>query len=357
MRKKWILPLTAAVLLFSSCSFIPKEEELPDAPVLHTTQNTQYTQIAVARGDLVKTEKIQCKYQSAVEQTLQFSQSGEIIAHIYVQQGDSVHIGDLLAELDNTQINQSISAQKEIIQGLKLQISQWKESRELLRQRVSLLTAAAKENAQSYSDSLRSAQQTLNESDSQLDYLNSLLNIEQQRLQELLQKLSERQLRAGINGTARFVLQNDSADDSISTGQTVCIVSDLSSASFTAQTERGRFSVGDTVEINYDDTEHEAIVQETTETENKKVAVRFQLSVPDPSLSAGKQGTILLLTDPRENVLFLPLKAVISLQNAKMVYYVDEDGIKNSKVVTTGLEADGKVEILDGLEEGELVIQ
>ena len=134
--------------------------------------------------------------------------------------------------------------------------------------------------------------------------------------------------------------------------RTVCLL-----YTSTAQTERGRFSVGDTVEINYDDTEHEAIVQETTETENKKVAVRFQLSVPDPSLSAGKQGTILLVTDTRENVLFLPLKAVISLQNAKLVYYVDEDGIKNSKVVTTGLEADGKVEILDGLEEGELVIQ
>lgn len=356
MRKKWILPLIAA-FLFSSCSFIPKEEELPDAPVLHTTQNTQYSQIAVVRGDLVKTEKILCKYQSAVEETLQFPQREEIIARIYVQQGDSVQVGDLLAELDNTQINQSISAQKEVLQGLNLQISQLKESRELLQQRVSLLEAAAKENAQSYSDLLRSARQSLNENDGQLDYQNSLLSIEQQRLQELLQKLSERQLRAGINGTVRFALQNDGADDLISTGQTVCIVSDLSSASFTAQTEGVYFSVGDTVEINYDDAEHDATVLETTETENKKVTVRFQMSVPDPSLNTGKQGTILLVTDTRKNVLLLPTKAIVSLQNAKLVYYVDEDGIKNSKVVTTGLEVDGKVEILDGLEEGELVIQ
>ncbi|MDD6175105.1 MAG: HlyD family efflux transporter periplasmic adaptor subunit [Firmicutes bacterium] len=357
MKNKWIVLLTAGTLLLSSCSFFPKEEELPEAPVLHIAQNAQYAQIAVSRGDLVKIEKIQCKYQSAVEETLQFSQKGEVIAHIYVQQGDSVHTGDLLAELDNTEINQSISAQQKVIQGLELQISQAKESRELLQRRISLLTSAAEEEPQVYSDSLRSARLTLSESDEQLEYLNSLLRIEKERLQELQQTLRSRQLYAGIDGTARYVLQNDSANDLISAGQTICTISDLSSASFTSLTALSCFSAGDPVTICYDDQEHEAVVQQVVSEKNGKFTVQFQLLVPDPSLTAGKQGTITMVTDTRENVLYLPQKAVISLQNVKLVYYVDENGIKNSKIVTTGLEADGKVEILDGLEEGELVIQ
>ena len=38
------------------------------------------------------------------------------------------------------------------------------------------------------------------------------------------------------------------------------------------------------------------------------------------------------------------------------MFYEDENGLKAYKEVTIGYEADGKVEILDGLEEGDLVI-
>ena len=44
------------------------------------------------------------------------------------------------------------------------------------------------------------------------------------------------------------------------------------------------------------------------------------------------------------------------MDGRKIVYYVQENGLKTYKDVTTGLETDGKVEIIDGLTEGEYVI-
>ncbi len=358
MSKKLIALLTASIMIFSACSLIPKEEKLPDAPVLHTAQNTTYTQVAVARGNLVKKETVQCQFESALEQNLQFTQTGEIIAHIYVQKGDTVHAGDLIAELDNTQILQELENQNLVIVQLNLQISQAKENLALLQKRISVLKTASEKNPQKYSSEVQAAEQTLADRESNLEYLNSLHSIEQQRLNEIRNRLSTRQLRAEIDGNVRFVQQNEGKNDLISNaGQTVCTISDLSSASFTTQTEKGMFSAGNTVSILYDDTEHEATVAEISAGEKDKETVRFQLALPDASLSAGKQAKISVVTASKENVLYLPSKAVISVQNARMVYYVDENGIKNSKTITTGIEADGKTEIIDGLKEGELVIQ
>jgi len=358
LNRKWVILTALVTLLFSSCALVPKEEELPDAPVLHTNQTTQYTQVAVVRGDLVQTEKISCQYQPSVEETLQFSKSGEVIEHIYVQQGDPVKKGELLAELDTTKEKQERTNQEQVLAGIQLQISQAKENISLLQQRITVLTPAAAAKPDLYADQLQSAQQALTDAQSKTSYLASLLSVEQDRFQEILQKISDRQLRAGIDGTVRTVLKKEGSADLVSSaGQAVCIVSDFATASFTAKTQKDRFSVGQTVTISYDDTDHDASVEEIAEGDGGEVTVFFQLKVPDASLSAGKQGSILLVTASKKNVLYLPTKAIVSLQNAKLVYYVDDSGIKNSKVITTGLEADEKTEILTGLSEGELVIQ
>lgn len=74
-------------------------------------------------------------------------------------------------------------------------------------------------------------------------------------------------------------------------------------------------------------------------------------------MSAGVKGEITLVKDRRDDVLCLPAKAVTTFENTYIVYYVDENGLKSSKVVETGLYADGLVEIVSGLEEGEMVIK
>lgn len=59
MRKKslrWTILTVAASCLLSACQLIPKEEELPEPPVLKSYEMVDYHQIPVCRGDLVQSK-------------------------------------------------------------------------------------------------------------------------------------------------------------------------------------------------------------------------------------------------------------------------------------------------------------
>lgn len=364
MKYQGISVLIITLFLLPACSLLPAEEELPLAPVIHTNQQASYDQVAVTRGDIVKTITYQCSYKSASEETLAFQLNGEVIRHVYVRQGDSVEKGDLLAELDTDAVNKEIETQQNAISELELTIRHCKESRELAVKKEALLLQ--RQAAESGIDSEAYAAQEQKNRAAEDEYQELLLNyarqlsIERDRLGELNQKLNERRLYAGISGTARYVLSSTSGKELVSeAGKAVCVISDFSEAYFVAKLETNSFfQIGDIVSIIYNDEAHEAIVFDITEnSEDKKTYVSFQLKIPDPALSAGSTGTIQIEADRRTNVLCLPSKSVAALQNAKVVYFVDENGVKSSKTVTTGLEANGMVEIVDGLQEGELVIE
>jgi membrane fusion protein, multidrug efflux system len=57
-----------------------------------------------------------------------------------------------------------------------------------------------------------------------------------------------------------------------------------------------------------------------------------------------------------ENVLLLPVAAVLGAQGAQSVFLVNEEGAAVRRTVTTGLTSQGRIEIVGGLEEGEEVV-
>jgi len=76
-------------------------------------------------------------------------------------------------------------------------------------------------------------------------------------------------------------------------------------------------------------------------------------------LKPGMTCNILIQTDSRENVLYLPSRAILTRPgtNQKYVRVLDQNNQVVEKDVVTGLKADdGLVEILSGLEENETVI-
>ena len=59
-----------------------------------------YEMAAVSIGDVQKTQKLRCSYQQVNDETLSFSISGKRVAEVYVEGGESVVKGQILAELD-----------------------------------------------------------------------------------------------------------------------------------------------------------------------------------------------------------------------------------------------------------------
>lgn len=357
MKRKWILPLLAAAWLCTACSLLPKEEELPDAPVMRAFPGERYTMVEVVRGDIIKTETIECSYSAAEQEMLSFAVGGERIAELYVSPGYQVKAGDLLAELDNTQINREIAAQQVVVSDLQRQTDQAKEALDMQYERLSRLNDAAAADYSRFDSQRDSANLTCLEMEDEYNYLAELLAVEQMALKNLQEELSRRQIYAGIDGTVLTITQSSSSETALYAGQVVCIVADLTTGSFTANVKDGLLQQGDTVMIVYDSVEHEAQVTELLDASGGKKTVRFQLSTPDLSLSAGTRGKITLETERREDVLCVPTGAVEQMDSANIVYYVDENGLKSSKIVETGLMAGGLVEIVSGLEEGEMVIQ
>ena len=67
-------------------------------------------------------------------------------------------------------------------------------------------------------------------------------------------------------------------------------------------------------------------------------------------------GSVNVVLDQREDVLYVDRKAVKTADGKYFVYMLDENGLRTRKEITTGLETGNYVEIVSGLTEGDSVI-
>ena len=126
----WILAATLVTTL-SGCQLIPVEEELPVAPVVKTYQGVEHDQVVVKRGDLIATSVVQCKYQALEKENLSFRLGGEYIEGIYVEVGQEVQAGELLAELVHDNLNEQIKSQEYQLAILNMQKRHLQELKDL----------------------------------------------------------------------------------------------------------------------------------------------------------------------------------------------------------------------------------
>jgi multidrug efflux pump subunit AcrA (membrane-fusion protein) len=76
----------------------------------------------------------------------------------------------------------------------------------------------------------------------------------------------------------------------------------------------------------------------------------------DGRIKAGMFATVRLVTDARAGVPVIPRFAMINTYGSWIVFVVNDGGIAERRVIRPGIENEEYVEILEGLEEGELVV-
>jgi membrane fusion protein (multidrug efflux system) len=127
------------------------------------------------------------------------------------------------------------------------------------------------------------------------------------------------------------------------------------------ETALGRLAEGLPVEARSaawpDTTFHGAVASIDTRVDpvSRTVTVRARIANPDGLLRAGMFLTVKLL---RRDVtaLVIPEQAIVPEQSRQFVLVVLDGGTVEKRPVTTGRRRPGQVEVLSGLEEGELVI-
>ena len=352
MWKRKIRSAVLAVLplLLSACQWMPVEEQLPAPPVLQSYEKPEYTQIAVQRGDIIRTERITCIYKAAKTESHAFFEDGKYYEAVYVSEGQHVKAGELLAELEQDDVDQKITDLQYQLDRLKLQKAHIYENWELEKR---LLEAKQGTQAQMEAVDKKYQVQLQNIADSQ--------QIKNLRMEELLTQRKSRQIYAGMDGIVTFALDVKQGDKTVK-HQKVVELADMETTFFSAIGDYDTFfPAGTEVTIHRGEDSLTAVVIDgekmglPTGTENKK-NYYFQPVLPDTSLEDGDRGTISLTLDAAYDVLYLEKRAIHTTDDKPFVYVQDENGFKVKKRITTGLSNDVYTQILSGLEEGQLVI-
>ena len=86
-----------------------------------------------------------------------------------------------------------------------------------------------------------------------------------------------------------------------------------------------------------------------------ETATRIALDDPNVTVELGELATVIISLERKENVLWLPPEAVRSFQGRDFVVIQDNDA-QRRVVVRLGLETQDQIEILEGVEEGQVVV-
>ncbi len=348
--------LFVCIFLLSGCGILPREEELPQAPVLEEAAMDEYVLTQVFRSDIEVGTNIRCTYIPSEQEKLSFSLGGEKIGHVYVEPGDHVMPGDLLMELDVTDIDNSIRQQQNDLDSLSLQLAHVSESWDLD------LEAARLEDSWNQSQGI-SASSRVSSVNSQYASQQSLLynayEVASLRLEELKKQKEKRQIFASIEGNISYLYEFE-AGESVVKDRNVVTVTNMENALFEVYSGNGDIiDIGKQYTLVCNDKSYQVTARSSDQLDAgnvKEGMIYFQMEVSDPDLSQGDTGIVRITQAEKKNTLCVVTGAVQDLAGQSVVYILDDQGMRQVQPVTVGISNEKITEILEGLSEGQAVI-
>ncbi|NLL00510.1 MAG: efflux RND transporter periplasmic adaptor subunit [Clostridiales bacterium] len=357
-KTKIVMFLIIVSLGLSACSLAPKEELLPDAPIIQTAAIKPYQSVEVIQGDIIERVKFDCTYKAFDTEQLSFAINGKRIEHIYVSEGDYIEAGDILADLEMNDIYDQIETRRKNIELLELRLSNEKELKELTMNNYMMIR-----NTDGYQEQLGTKYELeIINYEKSINKIIDDLKIEQMRFDSLNQDVKDRQIVAGIKGIVSYVASFNRYDTSNRDKNVISIYDPDTMVFVVTNPNPDLFNVGDKVNILVSGTEYEGIVirpdkhDDTDESAKKTNEVYIEVEDEANLLQSGDRGEITFTLTEIYDVLYLPSVAVHEEDGKAFVYIEDEGGFKSIKEVEIGLQADNKVEIISGLQKGDKVI-
>ena len=324
-----ILILSALLTLSAGCSLLPQEEEVL-APPLMEPVTIEYRTVPVERGTIIQQSRMTGIFAPEIQQALSFENQGGRLKEIHVRIGEIVEEGQLLVELDSGPLSQQIRLQEIEVEKNELHLEQLKAN-------------------QADRFALRRAE----------------LDLEQQRirLENMRQELANTQIFAPFDGEITY-LASVPIGEFVNAYQSVVRLADLSKLILiTTADQASELPLGVEVEVEISNElyEGEVIANPSTlfsdpdERLQRAAIIRVDEDLLPDQIASGTNARITYVKERREDVLVLPRNR-LNLMSGRRYVNVLEDGIRVEKDVEVGLMTDTQVEIVDGLEEGDLII-
>ena len=323
-------------VLLAGCSPM-QEESVENKIVIPSYEATQLHTGTVKRGNLISEERMHLHAQAADTQELYFGISGIPYGEVFVEEGDVVEAGELLARLSCKELEAELISLEAEEKELAIEIEHAKE-----------LLLQAEEKSELNEDDEMTNQDEISRCKLALDGFLSDLAVNQATMAEKQALLEKHRIYADADGVVTKIADTGGG------------VSDEKLPFIVLETE-GEVLVGDTGEVCSfvrgesilvyvgEEVYPAVLTQVSKEGERTEVRVSLQSGY---SLPEGKKGGEIRWSNGTvENVLYVPKEALVSVEEATYVYEVANDGLPELREVKTGARTDAFVELTEGVTE------
>lgn len=361
--KRWRMQLRSILLcllvsiVFAGCTPSEEDEELV---VMEQEEETIPYNLAIASyGDVLLTEILNGTFKELEEEELSFSVSGRLVTQVYVEEGDQVRKGQLIAELGTEDlISQAETLEYQIERNkILLEHASINEDYDLSAVWLQFIYQSGQTEAEGEALDARIAEIQQQYRYMREDYQDAI-DIAELKLARIKSELAVNKLYAGMDGTVTWIERGLYGSTS-EAGRGVIQIKNDSECLFTIEGAKNADLFEEGVPIEMVITSGESAgtyliipyhMEEWTD------RLLFVMVKEDIEIPKGTIGKITMVLEGRENVLNIPRRALRTVEGKTFVYYLGEDGLRDVRWVETGLYGDDRVEILSGLEEGEKVI-
>lgn len=327
-----LLTITVVLMfVFSGCTFFPKEEEVLAPPIKEPDKIT-YETVAAKRGDIENVIRVAGTFVSVSQKDLYYQDRGGRLKEIHAVLGDDIKKGDLIAELETDAIENDIQLQEIALK----------------RAEITYDNAKARYDIEGGS-----------KTEMELDQLDVEAN--RIRLSNLKKELERTKLVASIDGKVAY-LTDIKLGEYVNAHQTIARIADPTQLQLAySENDVGSFELGMEVDVDYGGEHYVGNVVMTPNSmpedadEQLKNSVRITVNDLPADVSIGKAATIRLTLEKQSNVIIIPKQVVNNFGNRKFVNVL-KDNIREERDIEVGIENNTEVEVIKGLEEGELII-
>ena len=402
MKKRFVRPvalcMTVLTLLvaLSGCYFLPKEEEVLEPP-LKEPEAVTYKTHTVEKGTVERFITGTGKLESTETEVLYYQSLNGRLKTIHVKSGDTVKAGDLIVELDVGDLENTIYRQEKAVRQAELSLEI--ASRTTQPDAVAVKKAqinynlgqrklnAAKTALNGMTDEAQKAaqQETIYELQQNLELLKLALqetstpvkpdaaaveraqiayDLEKAQLEIYRKQLDTSRLYASMDGLVTFVAKAEPGDQISAYTDLVRIADSESLRVSMVTSDYSELSIGMAMEISFDVNKKNIykgkIVQLPSPVdivgEEKDESVKIEMEALPEDAKIGDSANVNVLLERKEDVVVLPLRYVSTYSSRRYVRVLNEEGIPEERDVKLGVQGLNTVEIVSGLEAGEVIV-
>ncbi len=353
--------------------------------------------MTLERGNILVTVPANGVLEEVEKQTIYAENSAKVLS-IQVEEGDYVEAGQVLALLDGEDLEIQLAIKKQLLHINKLDLEKLDKERvrqdHQLEHRSAILEDAKEDlerartlyehgaisqqedriKERAHEEAIRAYREAeLGQESLQIDIEKMMKNIAIAELEIAdIEKRIEKQegkIVSSINGVVTAIhVEEGSFVNTTNPSFVISNMEDLSIGINVSEYDIGKVEIGQEVEIETDAVKgriFKGVVDKIApvaksmtsgQTNETVVAVEIKVEERDALLKPGFSVKTRIISQEEEDVLKIPFDAIITESNGAKVVFTVKDNLLHKVEVKTGIESDFDVEILEGLEEGDVFI-